>query len=198
MASPQNRPKRPPRPVRRPPAEPPLALPARGLEDGVVRLRLPQESDAHAIAEGCSDPEVARWTLVPSPYTLEDARAWIALATVQSKGDRELALVIVRPGEDRPVGGAALRVRTDPEPHGDIGYWVAAAARRQGVGKRAVLLLADHGLGALGLPFIEISVSPDNEASRRLALSAGFEPHDHRLREFKGRLEEFDIFRRYA
>jgi RimJ/RimL family protein N-acetyltransferase len=161
----------------------------------VVRLRAPRDSDAHAIAEGCSDPEVARWTLVPSPYTLEDARAWIALATPQRKGDRELALVIVRKGEDLPVGGSSLRVRTDPERHGDIGYWVAPAARREGLGSRAVRLLAAHGLDALGLPWIEIAVSPDNEASRRLALRAGFEPHDRQLREFKGRLEEFELFR---
>ena len=40
--------------------------------------------DAHAIAHGCSDPEVARWTKVPSPYTLEDARAWIAAARQSS------------------------------------------------------------------------------------------------------------------
>jgi RimJ/RimL family protein N-acetyltransferase len=164
----------------------------------VVRLRVPRESDAHAIAEGCSDPDIARWTLVPSPYTLEDARAWIALSTAHRKGDRELALVIVRSGEDRPVGGCALRVRTEPELHGDIGYWVAAGVRRQGVGSRAVRLLARHGIESLGLSWIEIAVSPRNEASRRLAMSAGFELYDRQLREFKGRLEEFELFRLYA
>jgi RimJ/RimL family protein N-acetyltransferase len=161
----------------------------------VVRLRVPRESDAHAIAEGCSDPDIARWTMVPSPYTLEDARAWIALSTVLREGGKELGLVIVRPGEDRPVGGSALRLRTNPEPHGDIGYWVAAGVRRQGVGSRAVRLLARHGLESLGLPWIEIAVSPRNEASRRLAMSAGFELYDRQLREFKGRLEEFELFR---
>jgi RimJ/RimL family protein N-acetyltransferase len=164
----------------------------------VVGLRAPRESDAHAIAEGCSDSEVARWTKVPSPYTLEDARAWIASTEVQRERGGELPLVIVRADEDRVVGGIALRVRTDPEPYGDIGYWVAAAARRQGVGSRAVRLLAQHGLESLGLGWIEIVVSPRNEASRRLALSAGFEPHGAELREFKGRMEEFQLFRRNA
>jgi RimJ/RimL family protein N-acetyltransferase len=161
-----------------------------------VRLRAPQESDAHAIAKGCSDSEVARWTKVPSPYTLEDARAWIASTEVQRKHGSELQLVIVQEDEDRVVGGVALRVRPNPEPHGDIGYWVAAGARRLGVGSRAVRLLARHGLEALGLRWIEIVVSPRNEASRRLALSAGFEPYAVELREFKGEMEEFDVFRR--
>jgi RimJ/RimL family protein N-acetyltransferase len=161
----------------------------------VVRLRPPRESDAHAIAVGCSDSELARWTKVPSPYTLEDARAWIAATEVQREHGSELQLVIVRPGEERVVGGVALRLRADPEPHGDIGYWVAAAARRLGVGSRAVRLLAQHGLEALGLRWIEIIASPANEPSRRLALSAGFEPYAVELREFKGAMEEFEVFR---
>lgn len=162
----------------------------------MVRLRPPRESDAHAIAEGCSDSDVARWTKVPSPYTLEDARAWIAVAELQREHGSELQLVIVQADEDRVVGGVALRLRVDPDPHGDIGYWVAAGARRLGVGSRAVRLLAQHALDALGLHWIELVVSPSNEASRRLAVSAGFEPHAVELREFKGAMEEFEVFRR--
>jgi RimJ/RimL family protein N-acetyltransferase len=160
-----------------------------------VRLREPRAADAHAIARGCSDPEVARWTKVPSPYTLEDARAWIATAQLQRDHGTELALVIVRPEEDRVVGGISLRLRADPEPHGDIGYWVAAGARRGGLGARAVRLLASHGLEELGLRWLEITVSPQNEASRRLALRAGFEVRGTELREFKGRMEEFELYR---
>jgi RimJ/RimL family protein N-acetyltransferase len=164
----------------------------------VVRLRAPREPDAHAIAEGCSDPEVARWTRVPSPYTLEDARTWIALALTGREAIRELQVVIVREGEDRPVGGVALRLRDDPEPFGDIGYWVAAAHRGRGYGRRAAGLMAEHGLGRLGLRYVEIVASPANEASRRVALGAGFRPAGRELREFKGRMEEFDLFRRPA
>src|SRR5688500_1776718 len=68
---------------RRPGSLPALALPAGGLGDGVVRLRAPRESDAHALVRGCNDPDVARWTKIPSPYTLEDARAWIALSALE-------------------------------------------------------------------------------------------------------------------
>jgi RimJ/RimL family protein N-acetyltransferase len=163
-----------------------------------VHLRAPRETDAHAIARGCSDPHVARWTKVPSPYSLEDARAWIATAQLQREQQAELQLVIAREGEDEVVGGVALRFRPEPEPHGEIGYWVAAAARRSGVGSRAVRLLAAHGLDALGLDWIEIAASPRNEPSRRLATAAGFERHGAELREFKGRMEEFELFRRRA
>jgi RimJ/RimL family protein N-acetyltransferase len=171
-------------------------LPAEGLGDGTVRLRPPCGDDAHAIARGCSDPAVARWTKVPSPYTLEDARAWIATAESTRERETELALVLVRPTDDRVVGGISLRFRDGSDPHGDIGYWVAADSRGAGLGARAVRLLTAYALDELGLPWVEIAVSPRNEASRRVALSAGFESEGTELREFKGALEEFELFRR--
>lgn len=166
------------------------------LGDGVIRLRAPRADDAHAIAEGCSDAAVARWTKVPSPYTLEDARAWIAMTErVRARGE-ELALVIVRAGENRVVGGVALRPRTEPEPHGEVGYWVAASARRRGLGARAVSLVTAYGLEQLGLHWIGITASPQNAASIALARSAGFTSQGRELREFKGAMEEFEILRR--
>jgi RimJ/RimL family protein N-acetyltransferase len=145
---------------------------------------------------GCNDPDVARWTKIPSPYTLEDARAWIALSALERERGREVQLLIVRDPPDRVVGGVALRLRTDPEPYGDIGYWIAAEERGQGVARRAAGLLAEHALQSVGLPYVEIAVSPANEPSRRVALGAGFRPAARELREFKGRMEEFDVFRR--
>ena len=40
----------------------PLALPRAGSATAWCASAPPRESDAHAIAEGCSDPEIARWT----------------------------------------------------------------------------------------------------------------------------------------
>jgi RimJ/RimL family protein N-acetyltransferase len=166
------------------------------LGDGVIRLRAPRPDDAHAIAEGCSDAAVARWTKVPSPYTLEDARTWIAIAARVRAAGTELPLVIVREGEDRVVGCVALRPRVGPEPHGEVGYWVSAAVRRGGLGTRAVRLVTAHALDRLGLRWIEITVSPRNAASLALARSAGFTAQGRELREFKGAMEEFEILRR--
>ena len=108
-----------------------LALPPRRAHAtgacGCVRR---EEDDAHAIAAGCSDPEIARWTNVPSPYTLEDARGWIALAAIER--EREAVLHARRScARATTAWSAAARCgcTTQPEPHGEIGYWVAADAR---------------------------------------------------------------------
>jgi hypothetical protein len=54
-----------------------LALPDPPLSDGVVTLRGFEPSDVSALVEICQDPEIPRWTLVPSPYTARDARGYL-------------------------------------------------------------------------------------------------------------------------
>jgi len=160
-------------------------------------LRPPQDEDAHRIAAICSDPEITRWTNVPSPYTVEDAHAWIAYTAIEREHGSGLHLVAVRQADRMLVGSAALRVHTDP-PHGELGYWVAPAERRAGVATRSVALLVDRAFGTLGLPYVEVVVSPCNHASLALARRAGFTRRASELREFKGKVEEFEVWRRDA
>ena len=132
---------------------------------------------------------------MPSPYTLEDAHGWIALSAVERERGTGLHLVGLRASGEEIVGAAALRV---VEQHGDIGYWVAADARRGGVASRAVELLTQFALGTLSLPHVEIVVSPENEASLAVARRCGYSEERRELREFKGKLAEFAILRRNA
>ena len=135
---------------------------------------------------------------MPSPYTLEDARAWIALAAVERLRGTGLHLLAERIADGRIVGSAALRLHRRPRTSGEVGYWVAPDARRAGVGTGAVRLLTAFALGPLGLPFVEIVISPDNAASLALARRAGFREQGGQLREFKGELTEFTLWRRDA
>jgi RimJ/RimL family protein N-acetyltransferase len=175
-----------------------LRLPPDGLRDGDVSLRLPREGDARRIADVCADEEIARWTNVPSPYTLEDAQAWIALAAVERERGTVLNLVAVRQGDDRVLGAVGLRLRDEPERHGESGYWVAPDARRGGVGTRALTLMTEFALGDLALPYVEVVVAPENAPSQAVARGAGFTERRRELRDFKGELHEFGIWRRDA
>jgi RimJ/RimL family protein N-acetyltransferase len=160
----------------------------------VVRLRPPHEEDIAAIAAACADPEIGRWTRVPHPYTREDARTWVALAQIARSRGFALHLLIAGVDDDRLRGSIAIELRARPAPHGELGYWVAADERGQGVATRAVRLLAEWGLETLDLPRLEIHLLPENQPSRRVARRAGFELESTRLIEFKGRLEEFEVY----
>ena len=48
------------------------------LTDGVVRLRAHRPDDAERIVEQSTDAETMRWTTVPRPYDLDDARDFLA------------------------------------------------------------------------------------------------------------------------
>ncbi len=131
---------------------------------------------------------------MPSPYTKDDAFAWIALAESMAREGNAYNLVIAAAEDGRRLGTVGLEVHDDRPPHGELGYWVAAPARGNGVATRAVRLLASWALEQLALPFVEIHVLPSNTASQTVARRAGFEPAGQRLLPFRGRVEEFDIY----
>jgi RimJ/RimL family protein N-acetyltransferase len=150
---------------------PPLPLPT--LTDGVVTLRPKAERDVDAITAACQDPEIPRWTFVPSPYTRAHAQAHVADTAAAAAAGRALNLLIVDAG-DRLLGSAALLELDRAPGYAEIGYWVAAPARGRGVASRAVVLLRDWGHATLGLRLIEILAHAANAPSRRVAEKAGF------------------------
>ena len=147
------------------------ALPPDGLTDGTVRLRRWRMHDAAAVHDACQDPAIVRFTHVPSPYTLEDARHFLA-AAIGPRPDG-VALAVVDAGSDDVMGSIGLR--RGPGPHvGDIGYWVAPWARGRGIATRSVKLLSRWAVGELGMARVQLMTFVDNDASQRVAERAGF------------------------
>jgi RimJ/RimL family protein N-acetyltransferase len=134
-------------------------------------LRPYRDGDAEDVHRGCQDPEVQRWiAAVPVPYTLDDARAFVALDAVwRAQGT---ALTVAVEADGRFVGSAGVtlgRGTLGPE----IGYWIAAGARGHGYAAEAAHGLADWALG-LGAPRVHLLVDVANAASQATAQRAGF------------------------
>jgi RimJ/RimL family protein N-acetyltransferase len=130
-----------------------------------IVLRPWRQDDVPAVYAACQDPDLQHWLpLVPSPYTMEHARAYVAA------GDGPHSFAIEDAG--RLVGSIALRT-TDPGT-GNLGYWVAREARGRGVATRALRRLCEYGLGELALQRLELVADPDNVASQRVAGNVGF------------------------
>ena len=144
------------------------------LRDGDMTLRPMRPGDADAITAACQDPEIPRWTFVPSPYTRADAEHFIASVAEEAAAGKTLNLLAVDASDDRLLGSFGL-MEIDREPgYGEIGYWVVSDARGRGIATRATQLLADWARSELGLTRLEILPHRDNGPSRRVAEKAGF------------------------
>jgi RimJ/RimL family protein N-acetyltransferase len=142
------------------------------LSDGVITLRPATMDDVEAIYEGCQDPEVPKWTGVPSPYTREHAIEYIERTVEERDAGRSRAFLAFLDGE---FAASCSLMELDKEPgYGEIGYWVAAGARRRGVATRAVNLLREYGVDELGLTRLELLIHEDNGPSRTVAERTGF------------------------
>jgi RimJ/RimL family protein N-acetyltransferase len=149
------------------------------LSDGVVALRGFQSTDVAALVEACQDPEIPRFTLVPSPYTEDHARAWLRRLAVGRAAGTQMAFAIVdAPAGAALLGAVGLNVIDRAQRAADIGYWLAAPARGRGVATRALELVAAWAFDTLGLERLELRTQEHNHASRAVAGRAGFVPVD--------------------
>ncbi|MEJ7657588.1 MAG: GNAT family N-acetyltransferase [Thermoleophilaceae bacterium] len=175
---------------------PRIHVPERALSDGVVRLRPWREGDVPALVEASRDPEIPRWTVVPSPYSEADARAFVAGQTERLSRGEAAPFAIVDANSQGFLGSVEVTLLERRTGRGEIGYWVAAPARRQGVALRAVRLISAWALEDLELQRLELLVEPENEPSGGVAEAAGFtrEGTLRSYRPMKGRRPDFIVF----
>ena len=150
-----------------------LTHPYPPLTDGVVLLRAPRESDAEAVRAGAQDPEIARWTSVPEDYALEHAQAYIADSLAAVREGRRVNLLAFR-RDGAFVGAYGTPVLDRGTSTAELGYWVAADMRGQGLGTRALVLFRDWLHEAQGFRTLELLIRIDNPRSRRMGERAGF------------------------
>ena len=167
---------------------PALRLPDPPLRDGEIVLRAWRLSDVAALTAACQDPEIPRWTVVPSPYTEQHARDFIAGCAEDRAAGRELALAVVD-SNDKLLGAIGLGRFDWEDGKAEIGYWIAREARRRAVGARATRLLAGWALTELGMERVELLANPENEGSQRLAERAGF-TREGLLRRYRRRRDQ--------
>ena len=171
-------------------------------------LSVPTGDDLNRITEICQDADIQEWTFVPRNYQRSDAQFFVeqVVAKGWSEG-RELTWAIREADAGAPpdlVGMLGITL-SGPENArtGEVGYWLAAAARGRGTMTRAVAALIDMAFdpkGPLGLSALrwrceihETSHGPvPNWASWKVAWSLGFQregqvrrflPNDGRLHD---------------
>ena len=144
------------------------------LDAGPVTLRPPAEKDLDHMVAACRDSESVRWTNVPVPYDVPDAR-WFLDERCRTRWlAGTSAAFAIADSTDRFAGTVDLRI--DPTDHdvAELGFLVAPWARRRGYATAAVRAACAWGFDALGLTRIVWRAHVGNVGSRRVAELAGF------------------------
>lgn len=126
-----------------------------------------------AIHAACQDPEIQRWTGVPSPYERHHAVEYLAKCR-QEEAEGRTASFLAVDDEGTLLGSFSVMEIDKARGYGEIGYWVAREARGRGVASRAVELLRDWAATEHGLSLIELVIHEQNALSARVAERTGF------------------------
>jgi ribosomal-protein-alanine N-acetyltransferase len=150
----------------------PFTYPDAPLTDGEIVLRPLVEADAPAHYAGTDDPLVKRFAF-RRPFVDEaDTRAWVRRLPGRMAAGEAIVFAVAAPGVE--LAGGVMLIRTDWEQRSsEVGFWLAAHARGQGVARRAVELLCPWAF-TLGLERLSALCLPDNEAAHRVVERAGF------------------------
>ncbi|MBW5420097.1 GNAT family N-acetyltransferase [Streptomyces sp. BG9H] len=156
--------------------------------DGIL-LREWTESDLSALVELYDDPEIDRWTPVPSPFDFIAAREYLTKAREgREKGRKKAQLALTTDGEQ--PRGEVLLFRSELDARDvELAYGVGSQHRRQGLASRAVKLMADYACRQLAAKRVLLRIETANCPSVAVARATGFQLTDDEpiTREAKGR-----------
>ncbi|WP_075792505.1 GNAT family N-acetyltransferase [Massilia putida] len=142
--------------------------------DYLLRPLVPTDAPAMAAAVRESMASLVQWMpWAHAAYDEADALAWIAAcATARAHATAHEFGIFDRDGQHY-VGAAGLNQFNRANGFCNLGYWVRAAARRQGAGLAAIRALARFAFDGLGQTRVEIVVADGNLSSLALARKAG-------------------------
>lgn len=141
-------------------------------------LRTLGPADADAVYQACQDPEIPRWTSVPSPYTRQDAADFTGPVSAQGWADDILYNFGAFTRDGGTLVGSVGLVRLGklgaPDHQAELGYWAVKEQRGRGYTVEAGLAVCRWAFADLGVQRMEWFADAGNEGSRAVARRIGF------------------------
>lgn len=139
-----------------------------------INLRRLKKSDAQSLYENAKDKKISRYTVLPYPYTLKDARSFIrrTIKNRHKKNVYELGMELKETGQI--IGMVGLSKVNYKHKHAEIGYWLGKKHWRKGITQEGVKLVLDFGFNKLKLARIYARVLHPNIPSAKLLEKCGF------------------------
>ncbi|UQX01405.1 GNAT family N-acetyltransferase [Streptomyces sp. RerS4] len=133
-------------------------------------------SDAEEVYAACQDPDIQRWTMVPSPYERAHADSFVGELVPGHWRDDTGYSFAVRLGPGGPlVAAVGVHVLQAFGTNSyEIGYWGTKEHRGRGYTTEAVTAVARWAFTDLGVVRLEWRAEVGNAGSRAVAEKAGF------------------------
>ncbi|MCT9084569.1 GNAT family N-acetyltransferase [Streptomyces fulvoviolaceus] len=143
------------------------------LTTGRLLLRVVGPQDTDAVYEAAQDPDIQRWTTIPSPYLREHAQSFTDQLVPEGWVDGSLLTwgIFLSVGEDL-VGMLSLSMRSLGG--AEIGFWGTEEHRGNGYVTEAVLAVSRWAFTDLSIDRVEWRAEVGNKPSRAVAERTGF------------------------
>ncbi|WP_405840644.1 GNAT family N-acetyltransferase [Streptomyces sp. NBC_01518] len=143
-----------------------------------LRLRAVGPQDTGVVYSAAQDPEIQRWTTIPSPYLLEHARSFTEQLVPEGWENGSMftfgAFLPDLPElpEGELVGMLAITMRSLGV--GEVGFWATKEHRGNGYITEATVAVSRWAFTRLSVDRVEWRAEVGNKGSRAVAEHAGF------------------------
>ncbi|MFJ1974569.1 GNAT family N-acetyltransferase [Streptomyces sp. NPDC087903] len=143
------------------------------LSTARLHLRPVGPHDTDSVYAAAQDPDIQRWTSIPSPYLHEHARGFTEqLVPLGWAKDSMFTFGVFLPGPGDLVGVLSLTTRSPGT--SEIGFWATKEHRGNGYTTEAVAAASRWAFTDLRTDRVEWRAEVGNEPSRAVAERAGF------------------------
>ncbi|WP_405894233.1 GNAT family N-acetyltransferase [Streptomyces sp. NBC_00104] len=135
-------------------------------------LRTVDRRDTDTVYAAAQDPDIQRWTTIPSPYLREHAKGFVEQAVPEGWATASMFTfgLFLASGELAGMLGITMRSLGT----GEIGFWATREHRRNGYITEATRAAAHWSFTTLALDRLEWRAEVGNTASRSVAEHTGF------------------------
>jgi RimJ/RimL family protein N-acetyltransferase len=139
-----------------------------------IDLKLLEETDAESLAKYANDKEISQFTLLPSPYTIDNANWFIRESNKKYQEKQSCELAIYHKENSEVIGVIGLTKLNFSEKNAELGYWLAKPYHGKKIMTQAVDLMINYGFTVLNLNSIYAKVMEPNIPSANLLEKKGF------------------------
>ncbi len=140
-----------------------------------INLRYTSLDDADSVAKYCAEKDISQFTIIPHPYTTQNAIDFISTCIAERESSTSLHCGIENKETKEIIGMIDLNSINQTHRRGELGYWLAKPFWGQGIMLEATNLLTIYAFEKLNLERIYAHVQPENRSSWKVLEKAGYE-----------------------